>query len=179
MDKPGAIYYINCKAHGVDYVGETGRAAKERMYDHRVVPHKDSKRCHSLVKEKEQPQEDPIPVRKSSRKTQRKDYRAMDSGSNQLLSIGDTVVSKHMALHNHQEGDIDIKFLGFERNWYRRTTKEAIAIKKIKPTLNEDEGRYISPIYDPVPSKFNRGLVSKNLSSKLPRPHGSVKSNHY
>ena len=50
----------------------------------------------------------------------------------------------------------------FESNWYKRTTKEAIAIKRIKPTLNEDEGRYISPIFDPVPSKFTRSrLVSQ------------------
>ena len=51
MDKPGALYYINCKAHGVDYVGETGRAVKERMYEDRVVSHDDMRRSHSLIVE--------------------------------------------------------------------------------------------------------------------------------
>ena len=47
-DKPGAIYSIKCKTHGNHYVGETGRAAKERLYEHRVISHKDAKRSHSL-----------------------------------------------------------------------------------------------------------------------------------
>ena len=104
----------------------------------------------------------------------------MDSGSNQLLYIDDTVVSEHMALNEHQEGDIEIKFLGLEPHWYKRTTKETIAIKRIKPKLNEDEGRYIFPIFDSLPSKFNRGVVSNDvMSTKRPNIHGDARSNHH
>ena len=52
MDKPGAEYHIKCKSHGVDYIGETGRAAKVRMYDHRVITHDNARRSHSLVQDK-------------------------------------------------------------------------------------------------------------------------------
>ena len=108
------------------------------------------------IVEKEKPEERQIGERKSARQTKKIDYKAMHSGSNIAITTGSTVVSEHMALNDHEEGDIDIKILGFESNWYKRTTKEAIAIKRIKPTLNEDEGRYISPIFYPVPSKFTR-----------------------
>ena len=53
-----------------------------------------------------------------------------------------------MAIKDHEKGDIEIKILGFESNWYKQTAKETIPIKGIKQTLNEDEGRYISPIFD-------------------------------
>ena len=185
MDKPGALYYINCKAHGVDYVGETGRAVKERMYEHRVVSHDDMRRSHSLIVEKEKPEERQIGERKSARQTKKIDYKAMHTGSNIAITTGSTVVSEHMALNDHEEGDIDIKILGFENNWYKRTTKEAIAIKRIKPTLNEDEGRYISPIFDPVPSKFTRSrLVSQaddvtSDGSNGARSYGDAIMNHF
>ena len=45
----------------------------------------------------------------------------------------------------------DLKFsvLCTEENWFKRGVKEAIAIKKTKPTLNKDQGRYhLSAIYD-------------------------------
>ena len=90
------------------------------------------------------------------------------------------LLPEHMALNEHQEGDIEIKFLGFEPNWYKRTTKEKIAIKRIKPKLNEDEGRYISPIFDSLPSKFNRGVVSNDvMSTKRLNIHGDARSNHH
>ena len=70
------------------------------------------------------------------------------------IAVGSTVVSEHMALHDHQEGDVTFKLLDFERNWSKRTWKEKIAINKLRPSLNGNEGQYISPIFDPVPSKF-------------------------
>lgn len=170
MDKPGAVYHISCKAHGVDYVGETGRAVKERMYEHRVISHKDAKRSHSLIEKEEEIEEQHLGARRSSRNTKRIDYKAMDSGSNQLLTTGSTVVSEHMALNDHKEGDIEIKLLDFESNWLKRTTKETIAINRIQPTLNGNEGNYLSAIFNPVPSKYNRGLVS-------PRPDDVITTN--
>ena len=52
-------------------------------------------------------------LRRSSREMERKDYKAMHSGSIQLLSVGDTVVSKHMTLNDHKPGDVEIKIPGF------------------------------------------------------------------
>ena len=48
LDKPGAIYSVKCKAHGDHHVGQTGRAVKERLYEHRVISHDNAKRTHTL-----------------------------------------------------------------------------------------------------------------------------------
>ena len=69
----------------------------------------------------------PTGLRRSSRTTEQKDYKAMHSGGGQLLSLGDTVVSKHMALNDHKPGDIEIKLLDFESNWKKRLKKETMA----------------------------------------------------
>ena len=109
MDKPGVINSIKCNAHNNHYVGQTGRAAKERFYEHRVMSHEESKMCHSLSNSLETEEETvPTGLRRSSRTTERKVYKAMHSGGGQLLSLGDTVVSKHMALNDHKPGDIKI-----------------------------------------------------------------------
>ena len=154
MDKPGAIYHIKCSAHNVEYVGETGKQTKQRMYQHRVIPHKDFKRSHSLIEPPKENQNDIVGTRKSSRNVQRKDYKAMNSGSDIMITVGDTVVSEHLALQDHQDGDVTFKLLDFERNWSKRKWKEKIAINKLGPSLNGNEGHYISPIFDPVPSKY-------------------------
>ena len=52
MDKSGAIYSIKCRAHGDHYIGETGRAARERFYEHRVMSHKDAKRSSFFASSK-------------------------------------------------------------------------------------------------------------------------------
>ena len=71
----------------------------------------------------------------------------MNSGSNQLLTVGDTVVSEHMALNDHKEGDIEIKLLDFESNWKKRRIKESLAISRLKPDLTENDGYHLSAIY--------------------------------
>ena len=47
-DKPGAIYSIECKNPWKPLCRRNGRAVKKRLYEHRVIPHKDAKRSHSL-----------------------------------------------------------------------------------------------------------------------------------
>ena len=160
MDKPGAVYHIKCKNHGVDYIGETGRAAKVRMYDHRVITHDDSRRSHSLRQEKAEEIDEIIGERRSTRNVKRVDYKAMDSGKGQMLSIGNTLISEHMATTDHNDGDIEIKLIDFETNWKRRKLKETLAINRVQPTLKEKEGDYISPIFDSVPSKYNSGRTN-------------------
>ena len=90
----------------------------------------------------------------------------MHTGSGQLLSTGDTIVSEHMATKDHKEGDIEIKLLGFEPNWRKRKIKEAIVVKKLNPDLNGNEGSYqLSPIYDPIPSRIAREARLDNQRS--------------
>ena len=95
----------------------------------------DSKKSHSL---QQQEVEEVIMenIRRSQRGVTRKDYKAMNSGSHQRLTVGDTAVSEHMALNDHKEGDIEIKLLDFEPHWKKRLIKETIAINKLKPDLN-------------------------------------------
>ena len=67
-----------------------------------------------------------------------------------MITVGSTIVSEYMALRDYQEKDVTYKLLDFERNWSKRTWKEKIAINKLLPSLNGNEGHYISPIFDPV-----------------------------
>ena len=49
LDKTGAVYYNDCIKHKRnDYVGETERVTRERLYVHRIIDHKTSKRLASL-----------------------------------------------------------------------------------------------------------------------------------
>ena len=62
-----------------------------------------------------------------------------------------TEVSKHMAQCDHEKGEVTIKAITHNTNWFTRGIREAIEIRKRIPTLNADEGRYyINPIYDNV-----------------------------
>ena len=66
-----------------------------------------------------------------------------------------------MASDVHEKSDLGWKILCTEENWYARGVKEAIAIRKIKPTLNADAGRFhLSPIYDK--------LIQSSLVLKTP-----------
>ena len=90
----------------------------------------------------------------------RKDYKALHTGNGQLLSVGDTVVSEHMATLDHDSGDIEAKLLGFESNWRKRVIKETIAIHRLRPNLNGNEGHHISAIFDNLPSALTKGARS-------------------
>ena len=59
-----------------------------------------------------------------------------------------------MANVDHEEGDVEIKTIINDENWYSRGIREAIEIKRRKPDLNLDEGRYHIPvIYDKIINK--------------------------
>ena len=77
-----------------------------------------------------------------------------------------------MALFDHNEGDIEVKILGFESDWKKRRVKEAIAISKIKPNLNDDDGLKLSAIYESLPSKFaleTRSTEMTSLRNRIPK----------
>ena len=77
----------------------------------------------------------------------------MHSGKGQLLSVGDTIVSEHMATHDHDADDIEVRLLCFEQDWKKRVIKKTIAINKLKPNLNGTDGFHISAIFDPLPPR--------------------------
>ena len=151
LDKTGGIYYNNCKRHQEpknDYVGETDRVWRGRQYEHGVIDHKTANRSASLNHPEEPKPKRRPSTRSSSRNQQQKDYAAMHHGSNQKLSLGSTEFSAHLACENHNKDDVESKLLGTEEDWFKRGVKESIAIRKIKPTLNQDDGRYhLSTMY--------------------------------
>ena len=159
LDKTGAIYYNNCKKHQDpknDYVGETDRVTRERLYEHKIIDHKTAKRSASL----NPPDADTggctasggsTGSRRSKRTPTKKriNYEKVQKGKNQQLTEGNTEFSAHVASDTHEEEDMEWTVLGTEENWFKRGVKEAIAIRKIKPTLNKDDGRYhLSPMYN-------------------------------
>ena len=165
LDKTGAVYHNTCKKHQEShYVGETGRVLRERMYEHRIVDHATAKRSASISTEETTSSSNPAQqgTRRSTRSTRKKDYKAMQTGANQILNEGNTEFSAHVASDIHEKGDLQYSILCTEDDWFKRGVKEAIAIRKLRPTLNKDDGRYhLSKIYD----KFIRSSVTLKTPS--------------
>jgi hypothetical protein len=150
LDKTGAIYYNKCKKKKCiekekkknDYVGETDRVWRGRQYEHKVIDHKTANRAASI----DHPAEEKRPERSSRRTTRstskQHDYKTMHEGSDQQLSEGSTEFSAHLATEKHEKKDIESTILCTDDDWFQRGVKEAIAIRKIRPTLNQDDGRY-------------------------------------
>ena len=173
LDRTGAVYHVectkeDCKVDGRmknDYTGETERVTRERMYEHRVIDHKTAKRAASIDHQDEEKDisRERIGPRRSERQKQKKnkDYKVMNEGSDQLLPEGSTEFSAHVASGRHRKEDLRFSVLCTDDNWFRRGVKEAIAIRKIKPTLNKDGGRHhLSRIYD----SFIRSSVTMTTS---------------
>ena len=154
LDQAGVIYQVECKKHNVSYVGETERALKARAYDHRVVSHKDARISHSLKKEGEDTRVVQAASTRPRRNVERIDYKKLNSGEDQPLTPGSTPVSAHGAAEDHSKNDMEIKIIARENDWWRRGVKEALKIRELDPSLNEDEGRFhISPIYQLLDEK--------------------------
>ena len=89
------------------------------------------------------------PTRSSSRKKAIVNYKELNEGKQQFLTEGSTEVSAHVAQEAHRTDDMFYEIIDQDDDWTSRGYKEAIAIKMLKPDLNEDKGRcYIPPIYD-------------------------------
>ena len=48
MDRSGVVYHCECAKCKESYVGETARCMRVRMYEHKVVSHKDANTSHSI-----------------------------------------------------------------------------------------------------------------------------------
>ena len=118
-----------------------------------VIDHNRATRSASLNEEPKENEERRTRTRsRSTRERTRIDYRVMHEGTDQQLTVGNTEFSAHVASDTHTKSDLQYTVLCTDDNWYRRGIKEAIAIHKIQPTLNQDEGRHhLSPIYQGFP----------------------------
>ena len=137
-----------------------------RQYEHRTVDHKTANRAASIHQEDDkepEPEPEERSTRRSTRSTRKKiDYKKMNQGSDQPLTAGNTEFSKHVASNHHEKSDLEFTILCTDDNWFNRGVKEAIAIRKIRPTLNLDEGRHhLSKMYDK--------LIHSSVTLRTPR----------
>ena len=78
-------------------------------------------------------------------------YAVWEACSNQALTTGNTEFSAHVASDVHEKEDLEFRLLCTDDDWYQRGVKEAIAIRKLQPTLNQDDGRHhLSAMYSKV-----------------------------
>ena len=79
----------------------------------------------------------------------------------------ETEFSVHVSTDVHNKQDLQYKILYTENNWYKRGIKEAMAIRKLKPSLNKDGGRHhLSTIYDDV--------INNKVRTKQPEHGGKA-----
>ena len=169
LDKTGAVYYNTCQKHQkATYVGETGRVLRERLYEHRVIDHKTASNAACLAITTQSDNETKTTnQRRSTRKRKPVNYKDLNEGNKQYTTAGNTEFSAHVSTDIHNKQDLQYKILYTENNWYKRGIKEAIAICKLKPSLNKDGGRYhLSTIYDDV--------INNKVRTKQPEHGGKA-----
>ena len=161
-----------------DYVGETGRCWRERLHDHRLISHKDAKTAHTFTHQTEE-QVHNLPmigeVRRSKRisNKEKTNYFELATGGTLHTTEGSTAVAQHVT-KVHDKDNIESKILTTESSWYRRGIKEALAILKHQPKLNEDHGRHpISQIYTIIPEYNIRRAEIVCAGAENPNPDES------
>ena len=120
-------------------------------------------------------EEDDEVIRRSERNKskEKKNYKEMNNGQ-KIMTEGTTEVSKHVMSQEHKEGDVIITALTYDENWWKRGIREAIEIKKRKPDLNLDEGRYYLPrIYDNLWKEDKVVQKTDNERSAISNGHSS------
>ena len=64
--------------------------------------------------------------------------------------------------HDHEDNEIKYNIIGNESNWYKRGIRESIEIRKRKPTLNADEGRYhLSQIWTKILKRQSENTLQR------------------
>ena len=59
-----------------------------------------------------------------------------------------SAVAKHMQTEGHQFNKDAVEIVDIEGDWFRRGVKEAIQIRQLNPSLNQDRGRhFLPPVY--------------------------------
>ena len=79
-------------------------------------------------------------IRRSQRNVNRVDYAKLNSGP-LFLTEGSAKVSLHLALHDHEDGDVTMRTVGYCQNYTHRGIKEAIEIYRRNSPINLDEGK--------------------------------------
>ena len=105
----------------------------------------------------------PQPRRSARQKLKEKvNYKQLHAGKKESLvdpQSEKSVVKRHIRSTEHEVGDMTCSVLEYEPDWEKRLFKEAIAIRTLKPSLNEDPGkRYLPHIYDNL---FNTDAYKK------------------
>ena len=166
LDKTGVVYHTGC-IKGCDhvrrYVGETDRVSRARLYEHRVISHNEATNAQSLKTEPTDTNK--VTTKTATRTSNRKkaiiNYKELNEGRQHFLTEGNTVVSAHVAHEAHKLDEMFYEIVDQDDDWVNRGYKEAIAIKNLKPDLNEDEGRcYVPHIYNQIfrTSKYKESL---------------------
>ena len=169
LERPGANYHIKCKIHeGDSYIGETERTMKYRGYEHGIINHNEIHKNLTIGEKevvREENEEGNTQIRRSNR-LQRKEkinYKKMNEGEKLPPLNENSEVAQHMRLGIHTKEDMEINILGYEQNWWKRGIKEAIHIRKHKPTLNKDQGRYnLGQIWTKLIENKGRVAVTNN-----------------
>ena len=113
-------------------------------------------------------------VRRSKRINDKENtnYFELAKGGTLHTTEGNTVVAQHVT-KVHDKDNFKSKITATENLWYRRGIKEALAILKHKPKLNEDHGRHpISQIYTIIP-EYNTNRAANVCVGAEIRNHGS------
>lgn len=153
LDKSGVVYHCECNKCNQNYIGETARCMRSRMYEHKVVSHKEAHTSHSINTGQPQVRSQIEPeLRRSIRL--RENGRAESSQVRRQQTEGYTPVSRHMASAEHRDGDIRITVVASDQSRWRRRLRESLAIQRINPTLNEDDGAYRLPAIYTTIAKF-------------------------
>ena len=59
-----------------------------------------------------------------------------------------SAVNEHQTKTGHEIDWENVKVIGKEEHWVKRKVKEAIAIRRDRPSLNRDQGWELPPIFN-------------------------------
>ena len=114
-------------------------------------------------------------VRRSKRINDKEkiNYFELARGGTLHTTEGNTVVAQHVT-KVHDRDNFESKIITTESSWYRRGVKEALAILKHKPILNEDHGRHpISQIYTIIPEYNTHRTAKVRVGAEIRNTEGN------
>ena len=77
-----------------------------------------------------------------------------------MITTGDTIMSEHMALHDHTEGDISIRLLDFKSNWGKKRIKESHVMRSHVKSMDRNYfSNFVSRLLEIVPT----GRIEKHF----------------